>query len=617
MPEINIQSRDIVPDSLLKDYIVFRNHDIEGQVSKSDGEDSGRKRTRIGAFLEPEGRLLRGWKIMFAVSCVIAVSVDPLFFYLPIINRDDISTLLDKRLQIIVYSLRSVTDLIYLLNIILQFICPYIEKGSRKLGRKIIVRNPRQIANHYFFSRYFVIDVLAILPLPQVSIPIGFSKISYSNYLAKRKFLNTLVFLQYVPRVLRIYISWMDLSKPDSKLFRIVWVKAAFNFFLYILSSHVLGAFWYLLSIQRETACWHIAWHKNHDPLSIKDWCSVETPNTTNSNSRTPKTGPFDYGIFLPAIQSDNLETTDFSQKLAYCFWWGLRNLSSFGQNLQTSVYFWENFFAISVSIIALLLFLYFIGNVQTYRQLATERSEEIIQSMKVKEREIDIWRDRNKLPNSMKEEIMENVQRLLKEMQDVDVQNLLSYLPIELGMKIKCHICLPLLKKVPQLQGKSEKLLLLICDYLMPVHYNKHSYIVHAGEPLDAMLFITQGIIWNFTTINGERSAECIEGGSFYGEQLLEWGLNSPAAALPNLSNLPISSKTAKTHTKVEAFALMANDLRTIVSRRTEAASTLPATVHTAFRRLYEKKKNEKSRRSVEGKKKIEMSCSWCFKTS
>jgi len=38
---------------------------------------------------------------------------------------------------------------------------------------------------------------------------------------------------------------------------------------------------------------------------------------------------------------------------------------SSFGQNLQTSSYFWENFFAISVSIFALLLFLYFIGNVQ------------------------------------------------------------------------------------------------------------------------------------------------------------------------------------------------------------------------------------------------------------
>ena len=96
----------------------------------------------------------------------------------------------------------------------------------------------------------------------------------------------------------------------------------------------------------------------------------------------------------------------------------------------------------------------------QTYRQLVTERSEEIIQRMKVKEREIDIWRDRNKLPDSIKKEVMENVQRLLKEMKDVDVQNLLSYLPIELGMKIKRHICMPLLKKVSHLP--SPPLLLL-----------------------------------------------------------------------------------------------------------------------------------------------------------
>lgn len=38
---------------------------------------------------------------------------------------------------------------------------------------------------------------------------------------------------------------------------------------------------------------------------------------------------------------------------------------SSFGQNLQTSHYFWENFFAVLISIFGLLLFSYFIGNLQ------------------------------------------------------------------------------------------------------------------------------------------------------------------------------------------------------------------------------------------------------------
>jgi cyclic nucleotide gated channel len=88
----------------------------------------------------------------------------------------------------------------------------------------------------------------------------------------------------------------------------------------------------------------------------------------------------------------------------------------------------------------------------QTYIQLATERSEEIIQNMKVKEREIDLWIDRNKLPSSMKKEIMPNVQRMLEEKKDVDVQNLLSHLPIELGRNIKRHICLRMLRQVSPL---------------------------------------------------------------------------------------------------------------------------------------------------------------------
>jgi hypothetical protein len=139
-----------------------------GQVSKIDGDDSGQKRRRIKTILDPEGRLLRRWNMIFAVSCVIAVLVDPLFFYVFLINEDKKCLLLDKRLKIVAITLRSVTDFIYALNIILQFICPYIDEECRKLGRIKVVTDPRQIAKHYFFSRYFVIDLLATLPIPQV-----------------------------------------------------------------------------------------------------------------------------------------------------------------------------------------------------------------------------------------------------------------------------------------------------------------------------------------------------------------------------------------------------------------------------------------------------------------
>jgi cyclic nucleotide gated channel len=149
--------------------VVRNDQDIEGQVSETDGDDSGQTRRTKKIIIDPEGRLLLWWNIMFAVSCVIAVSMDPLFFYLPIIDADEKCVRLDENLKIVAITLRFVTDFIYLLNIILQFSCPYINEASRKLGRTEVVTDPWQIARRYFFSRYFVIDILAILPLPQVS----------------------------------------------------------------------------------------------------------------------------------------------------------------------------------------------------------------------------------------------------------------------------------------------------------------------------------------------------------------------------------------------------------------------------------------------------------------
>jgi len=66
-----------------------------------------------------------------------------------------------------------------------------------------------------------------------------FLNLGRSGFFERRKLINAVVFFQYVPRVLRIYISWMNLTRTASKLARLVWVKAAFNFFLYILASHV------------------------------------------------------------------------------------------------------------------------------------------------------------------------------------------------------------------------------------------------------------------------------------------------------------------------------------------------------------------------------------------
>ena len=115
----------------------------------------------------------------------------------------------------------------------------------------------------------------------------------------------------------------------------------------------------------------------------------------------------------------------------------------------------------------------------------------------------------------------------------------------------------------------KHEKLLRDICNSLKPVYYNEQCYIVREGEPMDAVFLITDGSAWAFpSSSNGEgtgtasRCAERLESGHFFGEELLELFWEPSSTNMFNLSKVPIHSKSLKTHTKVEAFALMANEL-------------------------------------------------------
>jgi hypothetical protein len=78
---------------------LFRNLDIEGQYSRNNGfEVEGQHSNNDGAdsaerrmprtILDPRGQFLQVYNKILLVSCVVAVSVDPLFFYIPIINDD-------------------------------------------------------------------------------------------------------------------------------------------------------------------------------------------------------------------------------------------------------------------------------------------------------------------------------------------------------------------------------------------------------------------------------------------------------------------------------------------------------------------------------------------------
>ena len=118
-------------------------------------------------ILDPQGPFLQKWNKIFVLSCVLAISLDPLFFYIPVINDDKKCLESDKNLATTAIVLRSFTDIFYTIHIIFQFRTGFITPSSRVFGRGVLEKDAWKIARKYLSSHFFI-DILAVLPMPQV-----------------------------------------------------------------------------------------------------------------------------------------------------------------------------------------------------------------------------------------------------------------------------------------------------------------------------------------------------------------------------------------------------------------------------------------------------------------
>ncbi|CAM0945957.1 unnamed protein product [Alopecurus aequalis] len=154
---------DSLKDKTLGALSYFGNVSHSENLNRSTPEEK-KAETRV---LDPQGPFLQRWNKIFVISCLIAVSVDPLFFYIPVIDGDKSCLYLDKKLAKIASILRFFTDIFYLLHMIFQFKTGFVAPSSRVFGRGVLVEDTFAIAKRYL-STYFLIDFLAVLPLPQV-----------------------------------------------------------------------------------------------------------------------------------------------------------------------------------------------------------------------------------------------------------------------------------------------------------------------------------------------------------------------------------------------------------------------------------------------------------------
>ncbi|KAG9139825.1 hypothetical protein Leryth_027150 [Lithospermum erythrorhizon] len=394
--------------------------------------------------------------------------------------------------------------------------------------------------------------------------------------------ISLVIVVQYIPRLLVIFPLNARIIKNTGVVAKNALSGAVYNLGIYMLASHVLGAIWYLMAFERYYTCWlkqcKLERSKRVNPCVIRFLDCQYTyevdrqmwANTTQVFDKcTSKPDNFDFGMFAD-VYKDEVTSTSFYDKFFYCLWWGLRNLSSYGQNLETSTSTVETLFSSLICLAGLVFFSLLIGNMQSYLQSITTRLEE----WRVKRKDTEEWMRHRQLPPELQERVRRFVQYQWLATRGVDEEEILSALPLDLRRQIQRHLCLAIVRRVPFFSQMDDQLLDAICERLVPSLNTKDTYIVREGDPVNDMLFIIRGELESSTT-NGGRSgfynSIILKPGDFCGEELLTWAL-MPTSSM----NLPSSTRTAKAITEVEAFSLRAQDLKFVANQ---------------FRRLHSKK--------------------------
>ncbi|CAA0838842.1 Putative cyclic nucleotide-gated ion channel 18 [Striga hermonthica] len=517
-------------------------------------------------ILDPSSHVVNRWNRVFFVTSLIALFVDPLFFYLLGFRADRHCLTMDFAWAGFLVTTRTIIDLFSALHIIIKFRTAYVAPTSRVFGRGDLVKDPYKIAVRYLKGD-FAIDLAAALPLPQC-VAWGVMPFTKSNTSTNvNHAISLLIILQYIPRLIVIFpLNWR-IIKNTGVVAKTAWTGAAYNLILYLLASHVLGSVWYLMSVERIFSCWkHECRHErgavtcriryldcDSSGLEYERWYN----NTEVFNGCDGKGNNFDFGLFADAL-NDEVPSANLIEKYFYCLWFGLRSLSSYGQSLSASAYVVETVFGILICLMGLVFFALLIGNVQTYLQSTTARLEE----WRVRRRDTEEWMRHRQLPPELQERVRRFVQYNWLSTRGVKEEDILQALPLDLRREIQKHLCLDLVRRVPFFSQMDEQLLDAICERLVPSLNTKGTYVVREGDPVNEMLFVIRGQLESSTTDGGRSgfyNSITLKPGDFCGEELLTWALLVTASNL----NRPASTRTVRCLTEVEAFALLADDLR------------------------------------------------------
>lgn len=131
-------------------------------------------------------------------------------------------------------------------------------------------------------------------------------------------------------------------------------------------------------------------------------------------------------------------------------------------------------------------------------------------------------------------------------------------------GQRIYSHSYSWIFIKVHGFMMLKEETLNAICDCVKPTFFTEHTHIIREGDPIDELIFVMQGKLrtysFNDITSSSSRKKDHLEDSDFYGAELVDWALRDCSSF-----EFSKSTRTIEALTNVEAFTLMAHDLKTV----------------------------------------------------
>lgn len=530
----------------------------------------------IPGVMNPHTKVVQQWNKFFAISCLVAIFLDPLFFLLLSVQQDNKCIIINWPTATTMVAFRSMTDFIYIIHIILQFRLAYVAPESRVVGAGELVDHPKKIALNYL-SGYFLFDFFIVLPLPQIVILFVLPKsmgLSGANH--TKNLLRAAVLVQYIPRLFR-FLPLLVGQSPSGFIFESAWANFVINLLTFVLSGHVVGSCWYLFGLQRVNQCLRDACH--HSGLgtcmkfidcghgtNIEDFKAETTWNKWTRNANASACfgpfgqGGFSYGIYGQAVKL----TTERSiiTRYIYSLFWGFQQISTLAGNQTPSYFVWEVLFTMAIIGLGLLLFALLIGNMQNFLQALGRRRLE----MSLRRRDVEQWMSHRRLPEELRRQVRLSERYSWAATRGVNEEILLENLPEDLQREIRRHL-FKFVKKVRIFALMDEPILDAICERLRQKTYTKGSKILYHGGVIEKMVFIVRG---EMESIGEDGISVPLSEGDACGEELFircleHSSVNKGGGKVRFPGHRLVSNRMVKCCTNVEAFTLRAGDIEEV----------------------------------------------------